>query len=159
MGEPPRGYITFSLPAGSSRPEEQCWFEEEIRLAQSKFGNDTVMAVDFASLSMKEQALLAHDSVVYITNHGGGSATTTFLQRGSSAFIFWNGGRKRDHGLYESTEYFRTIWVGPRERRRVDRTMALIDREVERAARQWPGILAANIGGGGCGHQKLTKCA
>ena len=142
--EPPRGYVTFALPVGSSRPGEQHWFEEEIRRARARYGNDTVKAVDVATLSMADQASLAHDSAVYLTNHGGGSATTIFLQRGASAFLFWQG-RKRDHGLYESTEYFQTIWVGSNERQYVDRTMALIEREVEKVAQRWPGILAAVV--------------
>jgi len=120
-------------------------FNEEILLAQAKYGNDTVRVVNMASMTIAEQASLAHNSAIFLTNHGGGSAVTKFLQQGAAAFIFYQDGLgKFDHSFYESTDYFRTIWVTVDERQHINRTMALIDLEVEKVKLEWPNIVAGN---------------
>lgn len=141
----PKGYITFSLPGGSSRPDEVFWFEKEIKLAQQLYGNGTVQVVDMAKLTIQEQILLARDSVVLLTNHGGGGAVSTFLQSGSSVIVFWHGKVRKDHNFYESAGYFRTHWISVEERQYINRTMALIQNELEKTALVWPGILAAKL--------------
>ena len=56
--------IVFSLPVGSSRPDQVSFFEQEIALARAKDGNDTVAAVDMAELSVYDQMKLVQNAAV-----------------------------------------------------------------------------------------------
>jgi Glycosyltransferase 61 len=130
--DPPAGYITFSLPNGSSRPDKVYFFEQEIAAAQQRYGPDLVRVVDMANLTMAEQAVLVRNTAVLITNHGGGSFVALFLPVGAGVLNFWHDGRKHDHMFFESAGFFRTTWVTVAERSFVNRTMALIDQEREK---------------------------
>jgi hypothetical protein len=139
----PVGYITFSLPIGSSRPNSVHWFEEEIRLAKQKYGEDAVRVADMSNMTWQDQAELIVNSAVLLTNHGGGGVVSMFLPVGSSAIVFWHDKHRYDHNFYESAGYFRPLWVSVGEREYVNRTMAMIEREVEKTALQAPGIISA----------------
>jgi hypothetical protein len=52
----PIDYITFSVPVGSSRSTLVSMFDEEIKLAKAKYGEEVVKVVDMATVSMQEQA-------------------------------------------------------------------------------------------------------
>ena len=59
-----------------------------------------------------------------------------FLPRGASAIVFWHG-RKMDHHWYESAGYFRSVYVGFDERPFLNRTMAILDDELEKTRIEW----------------------
>jgi hypothetical protein len=86
--KPPVGYITFSLPVGSSRPDLVYSFGEEIALAKLKYGDDAVRVVDMANTTLHDQAELVLNSAVLLTNHGGGSVVSLFVPVGSTAIAF-----------------------------------------------------------------------
>jgi hypothetical protein len=96
-----------------------------------------------ANMTLQEQAELVANSAVLLTNHGGGSAVSVFLPTGSGILVFWHGNSRMDHAMYESAGYLRPIWVSEAERPYVNRTMALIEREVEKAALRVPGTISA----------------
>jgi hypothetical protein len=139
----PIGYITFSVPVGSSRAAVVSMFEEEIKLAKAKYGEEVVKVVDMATISMREQAALVANSAVFLTNHGGGGVVSVFIPAGASVIIYWHGASRRDINFYESAGYFRPIWLSEHERPYLNRTMALIEREVEKTALRYPGIISA----------------
>ena len=70
-------------------------------------------SLDLATLSVEEQALTVAKSKVFISNHGGGSASSLFLQTGATLILFFSVDRigKRDDTLYDSIGYFRTDWM------------------------------------------------
>jgi hypothetical protein len=138
----PVGHIVFSLPVGSSRANQVLMFEEEIESAKAKYGDDVVRVVNMANITMQEQATILSNAAVFLTNHGGGGAVSTFLQRGTGVLNFWHGAYRFDHPFYDLAGYFRTTWVSKGEAKVVNRTMALIDLEVERTAMRWPNIVA-----------------
>ena len=143
--EAPAGYITFSLPGGSTRPGLVYFFEEEIKLAKARYGVDVVRVVDMATISIQEQAELVRNSVVFLTNHGGGGVVSIFAPQGAAIFVYWHGSRRFEANFYESAGYFRTTWVGIEERNYTERTMAMIDAEVEKSSLIWPENLAAKV--------------
>jgi hypothetical protein len=149
----PIGYITFSIPVGSSRSTLVSNFEEEIILAKAKYGEEVVRVVDMATLSMREQATLVANSAVLLTNHGGGSVASVFLQVGTSAIIYWHGELRFDQTFYESAGYFRPVWLSEHERPYLNLTMAIIEREVEKTALRYPGIICAQ----GLGRKEVDK--
>jgi hypothetical protein len=68
---------------------------------------------------MQEQAELIANSAALFTNHGGGSASTVFLPKGVSAFVYWRG-QQRDIEFYRMAYlYFRTEWIDYNQRRDV----------------------------------------
>jgi hypothetical protein len=136
----PKGYITFSLSSGSSRPDLISHFEDEIRLASFKYGHEMVRVVDMSSITMVEQARLVGNSAVLVTNHGGVGGVSVFLPRGAAAIVFWHGPRRMEHNWYESAGYFRTVWIGEGERPWINRTMALIDDQVVKTSLEWNGM-------------------
>ena len=117
-------------------------FEEEIKLANAKYGEEVVKVVDMATISMQEQAALVSNSAVLLTNHGGGSVVSVFLPVGASAIVFWHGPRRLDHKFYESAGYFRPVWLSEHERPYLNRTMAIIERGMEKTALRYPGIIS-----------------
>jgi hypothetical protein len=139
----PAGYITFSLSENSSRPDKIHDFVKEIQLIKAMYGKEVVKVVDMATMSMADQAKLVSNSAVLLTNHGGVGGVSVFLQKGASVIIFWHNERRFDSNFYESAGYFRVNWVSNEERSFVNRTISLIDTEVEKTALQWPDILAA----------------
>jgi hypothetical protein len=139
----PIGYITFSVPVGSTRSHLVSMFDEEIKLAKAKYGEEVVRVVDMATISMREQAALVANSAVLLTNHGGGGVASVFLPAGASVIIYWHGASRRDINFYESAGYFRPVWLSKHERPYLNRTMALIEREVEKTALRYPGIISA----------------
>ena len=141
--ESPAGYITFSLPIASSRPDQVYMFEQEIAWARAKYGHDMVKVVDMASIPMQDQADLVRNSAVFLTNHGGGGVVSIFLSKNAGVLVFWHADRRFEHNFYESAGYFRTTWVGVEERAYVNRTIALIEHEVERTAVEWHGAGAS----------------
>jgi len=97
----PKGYITFSVPGGSSRPDLVWWFKAEIELARAKYGDAVVKVVDMAKLTIQEQARLTRNTAILLTNHGGGGAVSNFLDRGASVLVFWHGDRRMEHNFYQ----------------------------------------------------------
>ncbi len=61
MLERPAGFITFSLPIGSTRPEEGTWFENIIPMVKQIYREDKGKVVDMAELS-REEVILALDT-------------------------------------------------------------------------------------------------
>eukprot|EP00543_Licmophora_paradoxa_P017068 CAMPEP_0202457124 /NCGR_PEP_ID=MMETSP1360-20130828/14209_1 /ASSEMBLY_ACC=CAM_ASM_000848 /TAXON_ID=515479 /ORGANISM="Licmophora paradoxa, Strain CCMP2313" /LENGTH=139 /DNA_ID=CAMNT_0049077115 /DNA_START=211 /DNA_END=627 /DNA_ORIENTATION=+ len=131
------GTITFGLPLGSSRPDKVYFFEEEIKYAKDRYGTDRVVVVDFASISMSEQADIIVKTDVFLVNHGGGSAISLFLPRGTSVILFTHNNIRMDHIFYESVGHFRTIWISEEERPLLNRTVALLDQEIVKANLDW----------------------
>jgi hypothetical protein len=78
---------------------------------QQRFGTNLVTVIDMATLSVAEQALLAARSAVYLTNHGGGSASSVFLQRGSTCLLFHEIAIRHDESFYGSQGYMHTHWL------------------------------------------------
>lgn len=139
----PIGYITFSIPVGTSRPDEVWWFEDEIKAAKMRYGEDVVRVVNMANITIQDQARIVTNSAVLITNHGGGGFVSLFLPKGAGALVFWHKGIRFDHAFYESAGYFRPVWIGVEERPQINRTMAIIDYLVEQSSLVWPNIVAA----------------
>jgi len=138
---PPKGYITFSLALGATRGKgEVTFFAEEVRLARQRYGEDAVMAVDFSNMTMEDQGRIISNSAVLFTNHGGGSASTVFLPKGSAAFVYYRG-EQRDHEFYRNVAYFRTQWIEYHERRDVERTMGLLEMELTKTSILYPNLL------------------
>jgi len=110
--------IVVSLPIGNSHVEGVDYRNmDDLELPlQQKYGETRVKAIDLATLSIDAQAVLLAKTKVLITNHGGGSSTCLFLQKGSTAITVYsydNKGRevRRDDTLYDSIPYFRTDWI------------------------------------------------
>jgi hypothetical protein len=93
-GTTPVGYITISLPVGSSRPDQVHAFTAEIDEARRRYGDGVVRVVDMAQLTWREQADLVQNTAVLLTNHGGGGVVSIFLPRGAAVFNFWHGDRQ-----------------------------------------------------------------
>jgi hypothetical protein len=140
--KPPIGYITFSLPFGSSRGKgEVTLFEKEIQLVRQKYGEHAVKAVDMANITMREQAELVGNSVVFFTNHGGGSASTTFLPKGATALVYW-AEFKRDIEFYQSVGFFQTKWISKSERSEMGKIISIVDFAVHQASNMYPNIVS-----------------
>ncbi len=116
--EGPDGYITLSLPAGSSlRPKEVSFFENMIPIARTLYGEDRVKVVDMS--------MLALDMAVLFVNHGGGRVCNVdfFLPRDASVFLYTVGRCKKpnvwcdegknhlDSVFYNSNGYVRQQWI------------------------------------------------
>jgi hypothetical protein len=144
---PPVGYITFFISTNSSRPGKVYAFDEEIRLTKEKYGEQAVEVVAMSTMTMAEQVELAANSAVFLTNHEGGGVMSMFLEKGSSVLVFWHDQMRFDHPFYESAGYFRTTYIDIKDRPYINRTMAMIDAEVEKTAIVWPDIVSfANRG-------------
>ena len=104
----PATHITVALPVGNSH-EGVLWFEDIIPALQQQFGNETVRVVDFASLSLQDQARLAIATKVLLINAGGGSMTATFLPRGSTIILF-HPGSWNDATFYNAQGYINVVW-------------------------------------------------
>jgi hypothetical protein len=103
--------ITMVLPVGNSHPGVE-WFESIAPAVQAQFPHPgMVQLVDMATLTVPEQLLLASRSAVYITNHGGGSATSLFLQSGSTVLLFADKKTREDDDLYDSLGYLHCEWL------------------------------------------------
>jgi hypothetical protein len=134
----PRGYITFSLPYGATRGAgEVTFFEQEIYEAQQMYGYHAVQAVDFANQTMNKQVQLIANSAVLFTNHGGGSASSMFLPKHSTAFMYWRG-QQRDEEFYRSVAYFTTEWIEYRQRQDIKRTMRLLAMHLTQTSLRYP---------------------
>jgi hypothetical protein len=68
---------------------------------------------------------------------------SVFLPAGASAIVYWHGTLPRDQHFYKSAGYFRPVWLSEHERPYLNRTMAIIEREVEKAVLRYPGIISA----------------
>lgn len=150
----PAGYITFSLPFGSSRPTAVTFFEDIIPVAKQLYGHDKVKVVNFTNMTVRDQALLAMDTAVLFSYHGGGSATSVFLPKHASILLHSTVGKcsdKMDRGyvwcdrgrnhfdsvFYTSDSYIRTVWVNPEDRGNVSRLRTLLELEYEKTMRAW----------------------
>jgi hypothetical protein len=140
---PKGGYITFSIATHSSRPEKVHHFEGEIEACRAKYGTERVKVVSMADYTVSEQATLVANSIVFFSNHGGGSAISVFLPKGATFFIYWHWHvmakgrvmRKMDHQFYESVSHFETLYISEKERSMVNRTMAMVDLQLEKYKR------------------------
>lgn len=126
-----QGFITISLPVGTTHANKVTYFEDVIETAKKRFGSERVKAVDMAKLSMPEQAQLVRESTVYLTNHGGGSASAVFLPRGATLIIYHGIGRQGepkmlDRHFWNSLGYARVLWVHPTDHHNVEKSMNLI---------------------------------
>ena len=144
----PAGYITFSLPSGSSRPDEVSLFENIIPVAKELYGEDKVKITDMATLTTKEESMLAMDTAVLFANHGGGSSTSIFLPWGSSVFLYAAGkcgeywcdlGHKNhfDSVFYASNGYMRPTWIHEDERENIVRIKQILQIEYKRTIDSW----------------------
>ena len=110
-----QGRITISLPVDNTHPNDIQNFTSIIPVLQKEFGEENVNAANLAKFSVKEQVDLIASSQVFLSNHGGGSASSLFLQRGSSFLVFHNRGLTRDIDFYNSLGYFYVDWVEVKE--------------------------------------------
>lgn len=133
----PHGYIVFSLPFGSSRPKYVYDFQEEIQECIRIHGADLVKVVELPKMTIQDQVRLLEETALLITNHGGIASASIFLPRGSSAIVYWHGEVKYDHQWFESTGYFRSVFIGVEERPFLNRTMAILDDELEKTRMEW----------------------
>jgi hypothetical protein len=144
------GYITFSLPVGSSRPKEVSFFENIIPIARTLYGEDRVKVMDMAKMSAQEEAMLALDTALLFVNHGGGSITSIFLPRGASVFLYTAGGCNKknavwcdegknhfDSVFYNGNGYLRQHWIEEGDRNNTDKIKALMQREYEQTLDIW----------------------
>ena len=104
-----KGQITISLPGANTHSDDED-FSTLIPALQEKYGKDRIKIVVMASLSLQEQVSVASQSHVYLSNSGGGSATSLFLQRGSSLILFHRPKRMDDIDLYSTQGYFHVEW-------------------------------------------------
>lgn len=146
----PAGYVTFSLPAGSSRPKEVSFFDNIIPIAKELYGEEKVRVVDMATLTMKEEVMLAMDTAVLFANHGGGSATSIFLPRDAGVFLYSAGKCKRgsemwcdmgrnhyDVVFYGSNGYMRPTWIHENERNDTSKIKDLLEMQVKMTLSSW----------------------
>ena len=125
--------ITVSLPIGNTHsPEELQNFEEIVPALKAKYGSRNVHAVDMAKLTIEEQAQLTASSKVYLSNNGGGSATSFFLQKGSSVLLFHTDDMKRDIELYSTVGYLNVNWLPVTDS--VDHVLKIVDRALAQPA-------------------------
>ena len=145
------GYITFSLPGGTTRPEQVSNFENIVPIAKELFGNDKVKVVDMAKLTLQEEALLVMDTAILFANHGSGSLSSIFCERGSAIFLYASGectGHPNtvwcDHGrnhfdsvFYESAGYIRTQWIEKEDRNNTAKIKNLLQLEMRKTLDAW----------------------
>ena len=107
-----KGKILVSLPVGNSHKGIE-WFERIIPSLNSTFGEAAITVVDLATIPMIEQAKLVASSNVFLTNMGGGSAVSLFLNEGATAIIFdrYPEEHRYDSLLYDTNGYFRVHWI------------------------------------------------
>ena len=127
--EPFKGLITFALPEGSSRPHEVWWFQNIIDALKETQWKHLINVQSMRNLTIDQQARIALDSSIYFTNHGGGSFTSLFLNRGACAFIYFHE-IKRDENFYETVSHFRVRWVSAEERNNTRLIMSAIASEM-----------------------------
>ena len=148
----PKGYITFSLPIGSSRPGIVSFFEDIIPYAKEIVGEDRVKVVNMANLTLSEEAELAMDTAVLFVNHGGGSVTSIFLPKHAAVILYAHGGcHKRgsqkwcedgkyanfDSMFYKSVSYIRPSWVEHEDRSDTEKTKHLLKMELTKTMESW----------------------
>jgi hypothetical protein len=137
LQEPPnKGFITISLPVGTSHEDKVTYFEDVIEALKARYDDSRIKAVDMATLSMADQALLVQQSAIYITNHGGGSASAVFLQRGATLIIYHGIGKlgepkMLDQHFWNSMGYIRVLWVHPNDHHNIQKSMNLIQYGLE----------------------------
>lgn len=142
---PPKGFITFSLPTNSSRPDKVYRFESEIKACLETYGEEQVKIVSMPDYSLVEQAQMVANSAILFANHGGGSAISIFLSQGATFVNYWHWAvaakgrvfRKMDHQFYESVSHFETVYVSETERLMLDRTMSLVDIQLNKFKQRW----------------------
>lgn len=78
---------------------------------------------------MKEQAEVIAQSNVFLTNAGGGSASSLFLPRGSTMIMYYDQGKKFDLDLYDSLAYFHIDWLLCGDS--INATMALVEKGLQ----------------------------
>ncbi|GFH55489.1 hypothetical protein CTEN210_11965 [Chaetoceros tenuissimus] len=153
------GYITFSLPGGSSRPKEVTFFENTIPIAKALVGEDKVKVVDMANVTVQEEARIAMSSALLFVNQGGGSMSSVFMSRGSTVFLYtagkmcpkprrddgyvrdnhWCVGKKKrfDHIFYESAGYIKPVWIDPVDRNNTAKIEDMMRGEYRRVMENW----------------------
>jgi len=121
--EPPF-HITIS--ANSSQSVARSFgFEQQIQGVQKEFSrNETLVhAHTMKELSLQDQITLASKSAVFVTSAGGGAVTATFLPRGATLIIYYQGDGSRvqnkrtykparlDWDLFNHLSYIRVHWL------------------------------------------------
>ena len=91
-----------------------------------------------AKLSFKEQAELALDTAVFVTNHGGGSSTSVFLPRGASVLLYHTPNVKFDRRYYETLSYLRTVWIPVEEYDNTEKLMGVAEAALEAISEFYP---------------------
>lgn len=137
-GQTPQVHITFSLPGGSSRPSEVSFFENFIAAAEVRYGSHRIRVEDMAKLSFKEQAELALNTAIFVTNHGGGSSTSIFLQKGASVLLYHTPEVKFDRRYYETLSYLRTVWIHPKDYNNTEKLMGMAEAALEAISGFYP---------------------
>ena len=154
----PAGYITFSLPMGSSHLNTVSMFKNIIPIAKIVFGEDKVKVVDMAKLTIQEEVLLVMDSAVLFVNNVGGSSTSIFLQRDTCVFLYLHGvfskGLKEDNDknigcdrgrgkvhyygvFYKLSGYLRPTWIEEVKRTNIIRIKNLLGVEYKKTMDSW----------------------
>lgn len=149
----PKGYITFSLPVGSTHPEMVSFFEDIIPYAKEIVGEDRVKVVDMANMTLSEEAELTMDTAILFVNHGGGSASSIFLPKDAAVILYAHGGCKKENGsmkwcedgknahfdsiFYNSVSYIRPSWVEQDDRGDTEKIKNLLKMELTKTMESW----------------------
>lgn len=124
LSRTPPFHITFSVKSSQSQVRNLA-FEKQIQAVENGFArNETeVHAHVLKSLPLQEQVELASKSAVFVTSSGGGAVTATFLPRGATLIIYYQGDGSRvnnkrtykparlDWDLFNHCSYIKTHWL------------------------------------------------
>lgn len=83
--------IQIVLSAHSSNyPERDVSFEDQYDTLSKAFPSASLVTVELATMTLKEQVELVSQSNVFVSTCGGGVMTATFLPRGATLILFYN---------------------------------------------------------------------
>lgn len=150
----PKGYITFSLPVGSTRPGMVSFFEDIMPYAKEIVGEARVKVVNMANMTLSEEAELAMGTAILFVNHGGGSASSIFLPKHVAIILYAHGGCKESDGVnmkwcedgknahfdsifYNSVLYIRPSLVEQDDRGDTEKIKYLLKMELTKTIESW----------------------
>lgn len=117
-------HIVFSVSSSESGARNLS-FQRQIQAVENGFSrNEThVHAHVLKTLSLEDQVSLASKAAIYVTSAGGGAVTATFLPRGATLIIYYQGDGSRvknirtyqparlDWDLFNHLSYIRVHWL------------------------------------------------
>ena len=144
-------HITFSVLSSQSSVRNLS-FKTQIHAVEKAFPtNETrIHAHAMRDLSLHEQVTLASKSAVFVTSSGGGAVTATFLPRGATLIIYYQGDGSRiqnvrtyeparlDWDLFNHLSYIRVHWLPVKDMdtpQRIETFTQLIRNELDAIAR------------------------